>query len=84
LLTGVRLVLQGDGRCWSCSETPHPSRDPALSGGGLPFAHPVPTGDGLLIQDESGLSLYAFAPDQRAGTSERAARVERLIPENQP
>lgn len=66
------LVLQGDGTLLvlpreATSFAPIRKYRVAESS---TFAHPVPTPDGLLIKDESGLSLYGFAPDRLAGTGE--------------
>ena len=70
---GTLLVLPPDGAAFT------PIRRYRVAESAT-FAHPVPTASGLLIKDESGLSLFATAGEGNAS----AGKLERPIPENQP
>jgi outer membrane protein assembly factor BamB len=62
---GTLLVLRGDATSFAPARTYRVAGTPT-------FAHPVPAGGGLLIKDESGLSLHAL-PAPRTGRHESSA-----------
>lgn len=77
---GALLVLEGDRTLLVLppdAASFSPTHRYRLSETAATFAHPVPTDLGILVKDESGLSLYGHEPLD-------VVVVERLIPENQP
>jgi outer membrane protein assembly factor BamB len=74
---GALLVLEGDGTLLvlppdAASFSPTHRYRVAES---ATFAHPVPTPLGILIKDESGLSLYGRGSRSRAASSVRSGRT---------
>jgi outer membrane protein assembly factor BamB len=64
---GTLLALPHDGGAFS------PARESHV-GESATYAHPVPTGQGLLIKDESGLALYAPATAKTASRPGTASK----------